>query len=107
MKDNSYIGVNCIILGNVTIGPNSIVGAGSVVTKDMPPNVAVAGNPGKFIKTIEEYKKIVLVEWDKKRPPNYFAEERRYSRPSAEQIQELKVRERTLLVEPLKRMFSE
>ena len=40
-----FIGVNSVILRNVTIGDYSIVGAGSVVTKDVPPNVVVVGNP--------------------------------------------------------------
>jgi acetyltransferase-like isoleucine patch superfamily enzyme len=37
----------------VTIGENAIVGAGSVVTKDVPPNTIVAGNPARFFRTIE------------------------------------------------------
>jgi maltose O-acetyltransferase len=49
-----WIGGSCVILGGVTIGDHSIVAAGSVVTKDVPPNVIVAGNPAKVIKTIEE-----------------------------------------------------
>lgn len=106
VKDNCYIGVNCTILRNVTIGPNSIVGADSVVTKDVAAGVVVAGNPAKFIRTIEEYKKRALAEWEKQKPPNYFAEERRYSSPSAEQIQELKDRDQSLLAEHLKRIFD-
>lgn len=53
--DNCQIGVRATILPNVTIGPNSIVGACSVVTKDVPPNSVVAGNPARVICTIEEY----------------------------------------------------
>ena len=48
-----WIGSGSIILPGVTIGDNSIVGAGSVVTKDVPANTIVAGNPAKFIKNIE------------------------------------------------------
>ena len=48
-----WIGSGSIILPGVTIGDNSIVGAGSVVTKDVPANIIVAGNPAKFIKNIE------------------------------------------------------
>ena len=48
-----WIGSGSMILPGITIGDNSIVGAGSVVTKDVPPNVIVAGNPAKFIKNIE------------------------------------------------------
>ena len=50
LKKNVFIGAGAIILRNVTIGENSIVAAGSVVTKDVPPNVIVAGNPAKVIK---------------------------------------------------------
>ena len=45
VRDNCFIGAGSIILPNVEIGPNSIVGAGSVVTKWVPPNSVVAGNP--------------------------------------------------------------
>ncbi len=106
VKDNCYIGANCTILRNVTIGPHSIVGADSVVTKDVPAGVVVAGNPAKYIRTIEEYKKRALAEWENQKPPNYFAEARRYSSPSAEQIQELKDRDYPLLVEHLKKLFD-
>lgn len=47
-----WIGGSCVILPGVTIGDNSIVAAGSVVTKDVPANTIVAGNPAKPIKTI-------------------------------------------------------
>lgn len=46
----SWIGAKCIILKGVTIGEGAIVGAGSVVTKDVEPYTIVAGNPAKFIK---------------------------------------------------------
>ena len=107
IKDNCYIGTNCIILPNVAIGPNSIIGAGSVVSKDVPPNVVVAGSPAKFIKTIEQYKNEILMEWKKQKPPNYFVEEGSYSRYSPEQIQKMKDKDRILLVEHLKRILNE
>lgn len=53
--DNCFIGINSIILPGLTIGPNSIVGAGSVVTKNIPPNSVFAGNPAKYICSLEEY----------------------------------------------------
>jgi len=55
VRDNCQIGVRATILPNVTIGPNSIVGACSVVTKDVPPNTVVAGNPARVICTMDEY----------------------------------------------------
>jgi acetyltransferase-like isoleucine patch superfamily enzyme len=48
--DKAWIGFNSIILKGVTIGEGAIVGAGSVVTKDVPPYAVVAGNPAKIIK---------------------------------------------------------
>jgi acetyltransferase-like isoleucine patch superfamily enzyme len=49
---NVWIGMNCIILKGVSIGDNSIIGAGSVVTKDIPSNVIAAGNPAVVIKAL-------------------------------------------------------
>ena len=53
IKDNAFIGAMCFIGKGVTIGENSIVGAGSVVTKNIPDNEIWAGNPAKFIKKLE------------------------------------------------------
>jgi len=47
-------GTAAIILRGVTIGDNAVVAAGSVVTKSVPANTVVAGNPAKIIKTLEE-----------------------------------------------------
>lgn len=49
-KDNCFIGANTVICNPVTIGANSVVGAGSVVTKDIPDNEIWGGNPAHFIK---------------------------------------------------------
>lgn len=54
IRDNVFIS-HCLIVPNVEIGPNSIVGAGSVIAKSIPPDSVYAGNPAKFICTIEEY----------------------------------------------------
>lgn len=54
VKKRASIGSNATILGGITIGENALVGAGSVVTKDVPPNTTVAGNPAKIIKEIKE-----------------------------------------------------
>lgn len=57
IKDKAWIGFNVIILKGVTIGEGAIVGAGSVVTKDIPDWVIVAGNPAKIIREIPEHER--------------------------------------------------
>ena len=52
--DNVWIGMNAIVLKGVTIGENSVVAAGSVVAKDVPPNTVVAGNPAVLVRTFED-----------------------------------------------------
>jgi acetyltransferase-like isoleucine patch superfamily enzyme len=54
VKRGASIGSGCTILANVTISEHAIVGAGSVVTKDVPPHTIVAGNPAKFLRRIEK-----------------------------------------------------
>lgn len=49
--DNVWIGMNAVILKGVTIGENSVVAAGAVVTKSVPANTVVAGNPAVVVKT--------------------------------------------------------
>lgn len=53
IEDKVWIGINSTILPGVRIGYGAIVGAGSVVTKDVPAMTIVAGNPARIIKTIE------------------------------------------------------
>lgn len=52
VKRGASIGSGATILAKITIGENAIIGAGSVVTKSVPPNTIVAGNPAKIIRTI-------------------------------------------------------
>lgn len=52
IKNHAFIGAYSIVLKGVTIGENSIIGAGSVVTKSVPDNQIWAGNPAKFIRNI-------------------------------------------------------
>lgn len=53
IEDNVWIGGGAIIMPGVRVGMNSVVGAGAVVTKDVPANVVVAGNPARIIKEID------------------------------------------------------
>ncbi|MCF2661720.1 hypothetical protein I6E42_06300 [Pseudoflavonifractor phocaeensis] len=50
IKDRAWLGFNAIILKGVTIGDGAVVGAGSVVTKDVPDYAVVGGNPDKILK---------------------------------------------------------
>ena len=53
-EDNVWIGDSAIICKGVTIGKNSIIGAGAVVTKDVPKNSVFAGNPAKLVKKLDQ-----------------------------------------------------
>lgn len=52
--DNVWLGGNVVVTPGVTIGENSVIGAGSVVVKDIPANVVAAGNPCKVVREIRE-----------------------------------------------------
>lgn len=73
IKDNVFIGANSIILPNVTVGVNSIIGAGSVITHDVPDDVVVAGNPAKVITSVNKYivKNQLMMEKAKLFPEEY------------------------------------
>ena len=53
VEDNVWICSNVVVLAGVTIGENSVIGSGSIVTKDIPPNSFAVGNPCKVIKKIQ------------------------------------------------------
>ncbi|HDM8140765.1 TPA: sugar O-acetyltransferase [Vibrio harveyi] len=55
--NNVWIGANSVVLPGVTIGENSVIGAGSVVTKDIPANVVAVGNPCRVLREIGEHDK--------------------------------------------------
>lgn len=52
IADNVWIGGGAVILPGVTVGENSVVGAGAVVTRDVPPNTVVVGNPARVVRTV-------------------------------------------------------
>lgn len=72
VHDNCVIGQRVIILPGVSIGPNSVVAAGSVVSRNVPPGVLAAGNPAKPVMTIHQY-----AEWSLAATPNYDEKEYR------------------------------
>jgi len=55
LGDNVYIGNNAMLMPGVTVGSNVVIGAGAVVTKDIPDNSVAAGVPARVIKTADEY----------------------------------------------------
>ncbi|RJX69514.1 sugar O-acetyltransferase [Vibrio sinensis] len=55
--NNVWIGAHSVVLPGVTIGENSVIGAGSIVTKDIPANVVAVGNPCRVVREIGEHDK--------------------------------------------------
>lgn len=76
INDNSFIGTQTIILPGVTIGPNSIVGAGSLVRSDIEPNSVYAGVPARRICSLEEYAEKCLRETPNYDKEAYFADKK-------------------------------
>lgn len=55
IEDNVWIGAGAVIVPGVTIGENSVIGAGSIVTKDIPTNTVAVGNPCRVVREINEH----------------------------------------------------
>lgn len=54
IESNVWLGAHCVVMPGVTIGENSVIGAGSIVTKDIPANVVAVGNPCRVLRDINE-----------------------------------------------------
>jgi acetyltransferase-like isoleucine patch superfamily enzyme len=54
IKERASIGANATILGGITVGKNSLIGAGSVVTKSVPDNEVWMGNPARFVRKVDD-----------------------------------------------------
>lgn len=64
VRDNVFIGERAVVLPNVTIGPNAIVGAGAVVTRDVPENTVVVGSPARPVAKLDELVERWKVEFE-------------------------------------------
>jgi acetyltransferase-like isoleucine patch superfamily enzyme len=62
IEDGVFIGMNCLILKGVSLGRGCVIGAGSVVTHDVPPHVVAAGNPARVLRELPEAPADVLLE---------------------------------------------
>ena len=67
--ENTWVAARCTILGGVTIGKNCVIGAGSVVTRDIPDNSLAFGNPCRVVRQIDErdrefYYRDQRIDWD-------------------------------------------
>lgn len=70
IEDNCIIGANAVLFPNIRIGTNSIVGAGSVVISDVPPNTIVMGCPARPFGSVDKYREKCLERWQAQRPPD-------------------------------------
>ncbi len=70
VEDNCVIGMRTTIFPNVRIGRNSVVGAGSVVISDIPPNSLVMGVPARAFGSLDKYREKCLERWHQQRPPD-------------------------------------
>ncbi len=74
IEDNCVIGAHSTIFPNVRIGRNSIVGAGSVVISDIPPNTLAMGVPARAFGSIERYRQKCMERWTQQKPPDVVLE---------------------------------
>ena len=103
--DNCFIGLKVIIMPGIKVGPNSIVAAGSVVTKDVPANTIVGGSPANHICDIDQYKEKLIKTWSAQRPSEYLKELDDGRIYSPKYIDSEKKINRDILEEHLKTLF--
>lgn len=107
IEDNCNIGVNAIILPNVTIGKNSVIAAGAIVVKDIPPNSIAGGVPAKVLGNVDDYFENLKKTWEQQKPKGYMSEmsmEKKYS-PAEFDVLRGKPKNRMLLRRHLTKLF--
>ena len=75
LKDNVWLGARTIVCKGVTIGENSVVGAGSVVTRSIPDNCVAAGNPAKVVKTLNPKRRMLKRDYLFQQVQNYWEQQ--------------------------------
>ena len=75
IEDNCVIGQNAILFPNIRVGKNSIVGAGSVVIADVPPDTIVMGVPARSFGSVPKYREKCVERWAVQKPPGIVVEE--------------------------------
>jgi acetyltransferase-like isoleucine patch superfamily enzyme len=84
IEDNVVIGRRAQLMPNIRIGKNSIVGAGSVVISDVPPNSIVMGVPARVIGSFSKYEEKFLARWQEQRPPDLDKSQHWHSKKNRE-----------------------
>jgi acetyltransferase-like isoleucine patch superfamily enzyme len=105
VEDNCFIGTGAVLMPGVRIGPNAIVGAGAVVTRDVPPGTVYAGVPARKVADLETYKRKCLETWGVQRPAGYMSELQEGVRHSPFKIQQAKVAHASSLKRHLMQLY--
>lgn len=96
VEENCWLGINCVITGNLTIGRGSIVGANSLVKRDVPPFCVVVGNPAKIIKMYNPQTGIwELVKTEEEQKRIFIAREA-FELPSREEYKQILIKNATV-----------
>jgi len=107
IMDNCFIGARSMLLPNICIGPNAVVGAGSIVTKDVPPATVVAGNPARVISTFDVLREKMICTWNEQKPMDYLSDLHAGTVYHPRKIQKAKKRDKSRMEEYLKDFFWE
>jgi hypothetical protein len=78
IHDHVMIGQNAILLPGIQIGPNAIVAAGAVVTKDVPPGSIVGGSPARVVSSVDSYRARTVPVWSRIKVPGEAEARRRF-----------------------------